>query len=226
MTPEEYNQRELDAGRMTAGHIRQLVEHWQELHALTVDGKFGPKTRAWADTPPREPSRLGLEALEIAIESLGLGEEHANNAGAYVARLHGRTFNEDEPEDSLGAWCASFVWSAIAEAAARLEVVCPVKRTGGAKRLYRRAGEAGSFVEVPAPGDLICWHRGDPTSWTGHVGIVESWTGPSDPDDPGFDSGELTCIEGNRGRFPAVVSRFTYSNPWRNRRFLGLARLP
>ena len=215
MSPEEYNQRELDAGRMTAGHIRQLVEHWQGRHSLDADGFFGPLTRATLGPATGEPSGLGVAALAVAVASLGLGEEHANNAGAFVAKLHGRTFDEDDPDDPLGNWCASFAWTVISEASADLGVVCPVKRTGGAKRLYRRAGEAGAFVDTPAPGDLVCWHRGDPTSWTGHIGIVET-----------FDGETMTTIEGNRGRFPSVVSRFTYSSPWKGRRFLGLARLP
>lgn len=45
---DEYNQRELVAGRLTIAHITKLVEHWQESSqtGLTPDGFFGPKTRA------------------------------------------------------------------------------------------------------------------------------------------------------------------------------------
>jgi AmpD protein len=49
MTPEQYNQAEITAGRLTPEHIVELVAFWQEKHGLTADGKAGPKTRASID---------------------------------------------------------------------------------------------------------------------------------------------------------------------------------
>lgn len=55
MTPKElneavaYNTSELKAGNITAIHLAQLVEHWQQSHGLEEDGKCGAKTRATLD---------------------------------------------------------------------------------------------------------------------------------------------------------------------------------
>tara|TARA_B100001123_G_scaffold379530_1_gene448532 strand:+ start:244 stop:936 length:693 start_codon:yes stop_codon:yes gene_type:complete len=225
-----YNAARLAARDMTPDHIVRLVRLWQRTHPpLEVDGKFGPQTRATLEAAARaedpapvevepeagDPSALGLAALRWAAGRIGQGEEYANNAGPFVAFLFGREFNEAEPDDEIGNWCAAFVWTAIAHASAELGVACPVKRTGGARRLYRDAGKAGEFVDVPAPGDLVAFWRGDRDGWKGHIEIVES-----------FDGSTLRTIGGNRGRYPSLVARFEYSNPWKSRKFLGLARLP
>jgi hypothetical protein len=46
MTPEQYNLKELEAGRLTAGQIVEMVAFWQQGHGLPVDGKAGERTRA------------------------------------------------------------------------------------------------------------------------------------------------------------------------------------
>lgn len=51
-------------------------------------------------------------------------------------------------------------------------------------------------VVSPIPGDLIVFARG---TNSGHVGIVES-----------VQADRLTTLEGNVGKYPAVVKRFTY----------------
>jgi hypothetical protein len=49
MTPEEFNQAEMRAGRLTAEHIVELVAFWQGSHGLRADGKAGVDTRASLD---------------------------------------------------------------------------------------------------------------------------------------------------------------------------------
>lgn len=49
MTAEEYVREELAAGRLTAAHIVELVEFFQERSDLYVDGRPGAKTRAAVD---------------------------------------------------------------------------------------------------------------------------------------------------------------------------------
>jgi len=133
---------------------------------------------------------LALTALEIALDDVGRGEIGANNAGAYVWSLTGRK--------TSGAWCAAAVYTWIKRAATRVGVRCPVPRIHSARKLVDAILDAGgSVVDQPMPGDIALWSRNLP--WQGHVGIVAE-----------------TCltrfrsVEGNRGRFPALVKVFTH----------------
>lgn len=49
MTPEQFNEQEMRAGRFTPEQIADLVAYWQEGHDLVSDGKAGEKTRATID---------------------------------------------------------------------------------------------------------------------------------------------------------------------------------
>jgi len=147
---------------------------------------------------------LALTALEIALDDVGRGEIGANNAGAYVWSLTGRK--------TSGAWCAAAVYTWIKRAANRVGVRCPVPRIHSARKLVAAIIDAGGeVVDQPMPGDIVLWSRGRP--WQGHVGIVAE-----------------TClqrfrsVEGNRGRFPALVKVFTHRMD--ERRLLRFVTLP
>jgi hypothetical protein len=67
-------------------------------------------------------------------------------------------------------------------------------------------------VESPQPGDLIFFWRESPSSWMGHVGIVEEVVQKF----PGVDTRSFSIIrtiEGNKGKFPAKVARYEYTTP-------------
>lgn len=170
-----------------------------------------------------------LELVEIAREHLGCAEEGCDNGGAVIAEYFRKPF---KPGKNYGNWCAAVVsyWLET--------IMAGVPRSNGAKRVCRNVGKAGHWVARPVlfsdpawtymyispePGDVISWHRGpgkDPSSWwrdwRGHVEIVESYDLASDT---------LVTIGGNRGRFPAVVSRTTHHlGSWR-RKLYGIARL-
>lgn len=164
------------------------VTRWKQEHSATV---------------PVEA--LALVALEVAREELGRGELGANNAGPDVAKYRG--------DDKHAAWCAAFVCWCFEEAARRLGVPMPFKRSHGAKRCYRIIGNAGAFVDLPMPGDVACWHRGAAGSWMGHVALVDA-----------VDGDLFSCIEGNRGRFPSRVARFDHELGEPN--LIGFARAP
>lgn len=209
-SPENYNQEQMDDGNFRPEHITQLIKLWQEAHQLEPDGYCGPLTQATFE--PHTPSRLGAATLAVAIEELGNGEEGGNNSGPHVARYKG-IVDDGDPDDD-GAWCASFLSYCTSVAADRLGVDMPIKKTGGAKRLHKTVGEAGSFVSAAKPGDIVCWDRGKKGSWQGHVGIVEK-----------VENGVLHTVEGNVGRFPSTVQRFKHDLSMQTR-LIGFARFP
>jgi len=150
---------------------------------------------------------LGNAVASVARSEIGRGEEIANNQGDDVVRYRaGRK--------GSGAWCAAFVSWCAEEACRRLDVAMPFARSGGAKKLYRNIGKAGSFVTVPEAGDVVCWHRGKAGSWQGHIAIVEKVG----------DDGIIHTIEGNVGRFPAKVKRLAHDVT--HERLVGFARFP
>ena len=215
-TPEQYNEHQQKLGLFTSTQIAELVQFWQENHDLDVDGYCGPSTQRSIDEETYDdielPSTLGLEALGIAIGEIGNGEEGGNNSGQYVARYHG--IDDDGDDDDDGAWCASFVSFCCRSAADDLSISLPFRTSRGAKALYKKIGDAGQYTTNPMPGDVVCWDRGKPGSWQGHIGIVEK-----------MENGVLHTIEGNVGRFPSTVHRIKHDLD-REDRLIGFARMP
>jgi hypothetical protein len=209
-TPETYNQGQLDGGNLRPENITQLIKLWQEAHQLEPDGYCGPLTQATFE--PHVPSALGAAALAVAIEEIGNGEEGGNNSGKHMARYMG--VDDDGDDDDDGAWCASFISYCCSTAASRLDISLPFSTSRGAKALYRKIGEAGSFTTNPLPGDVVCWDRGKPGSWQGHIGIVEK-----------VQNGILYTVEGNVGKFPSTVHRIKHDLD-RLDRLIGFARTP
>ena len=220
MRADEYNSRRYENGDLTGAMLVELVESFQEAAGLKVDGKAGPNTcsaimESWSI--PGEVSELSAAALTVARSCLGKGEEGGNNSGEFVEMLHQKRFDGNDDDD--GAWCAAFMSHCFEEASEQLGEEMPFLRSGGAKRLFKNACAAGRLIESGQeaiersvmPGDLVCWHRGDPSSWTGHIGIVER-----------VEPGVFWTIEGNVGRFPAKVRRFKHTFDESN--LIGFAR--
>lgn len=161
--------------------------------------------------PPRAPNdnrqTLAQATLSIALAEVGRGESGRNNDGPDVIRYR-------RGQRGYGSWCAAFVSYCAEQAANELNITLPFKRSHGAKRLYRAIGEAGSFVNDPQPGDVVCWHRGPPGAWTGHIGIVVEHLGVS----------VVNVVEGNIGKFPAFVAVRKHDTS--KERFVGFARMP
>ena len=215
MSAQDYNKRQMDLGLFTEYHIQQLVEFWQEGHDLKADGYCGPQTQESLDEQRfgtlAITSTLASSALEVALGELGNGEEGGNNSGPHIARYKGIA-DDGDPDDD-GAWCASFVSFCFDTAADCLDIDLPFKTSHGAKALYKRIAEAGAKVSAPIPGDVVCWDRGKPGSWQGHIGIVEK-----------FEGGIVYTIEGNVGRFPSVVKRLRHDLESQDR-LIGFARI-
>ena len=135
------------------------------------------------------PSPAHRSLLAVAKGEIGKGESGANNSGAAVAKYR-------NGGKGKGPWCAAFVSWCIEHS----DVAGKVKRSHGAKRLFRRVVRAGAFTDDdPLPGDIVCWHRGKKGSWKGHIGIVSRVEGST-----------FWAIEGNRGRFPSKVAEYRH----------------
>lgn len=168
-----------------------------------------------------------MTPLDHAVSQLGRGELVCDNGGIAVAEYFGRPH---VPGRAYGNWCAAFVswW---------LEKIgTSVPRSNGAKRVCKNVASSGSWVmrprlfdepewlAVPRPCDVISWHRGPGDSqakwwrdWRGHTGIVKSYDAATDT---------MITIEGNAGRFPAVVRLQVYPRGAWRRRLFGVARPP
>ena len=218
MSVIDYNKKQYEDGKFTDSMVVQLVEHWQGAHSLDVDGYCGPATQASLldarqdKTPDPASSEVGLIALNVAILQIGHGEEGGNNSGTFVEMLKHKKYDGDTDDD--GAWCASFVSWCFEQAYQEIGVPMPFAYSEGAKKIYRNVGGAGSFPENPAPGDVVCWDRGEPGSWQGHVGFVER-----------VEEGILYTVEGNVGAYPSKVRRFMHDLSQQDR-LDGYARAP
>lgn len=231
MIAQDYNQRQIDHQTLTIDHITGLVEFYQLFRNLEVDAKAGPETLGDLDSyfgfvhqddSERAPTNLAQATLDHARSMLGEGEEGGNNSGPFVEMLHGKEYDGDSDDD--GNWCAALLSECIDRACSDLGVEMEsalFKRTGGAKALYKRTGRVGSFSSEPAAGDLVCWHRGKPGSWTGHIGLIIGITKGD-----GSRGDTLHTIEGNVGRYPSQVTKRTHRDFRRNPKLLGFAVLP
>ncbi len=217
MKATTYTEQELALGRIRPAHIVSLTAAWQRAHNLEADGKCGPDTRASIEETWQKPEAEGLSAsaLAIAVENIGKGEEGGNNSGPYVEMLHGKEYDGDPDND--GSWCASFVSWCFEQACRQSGIQMPFRSSAGAKRLFRNIIAAGRQVYPPylQPGDIVCWDRGKPGSWQGHIGFVEFIE----------DGGILHTVEGNVGRFPAKVRRFIHDLDSPESRLEGFARV-
>jgi len=145
---------------------------------------------------------LEEQLLAVVRSELGKGESGLNNSGPDVIRYRAGA-SDNQP------WCAAFVSYAYLRAAKAIGVKLPypLRRCHSAKRLGGLVMQAGQKLDVPEPGCVVVWHRGAPGSAFGHIGVCEEY-------DPKTDS--LVTIEGNRGTFPSVVTRFRYPDgKWR-----------
>lgn len=71
--PIDYNQREIDAGRLTPEHIVGFVRHFQRAHGLVEDGMAGPLTRAALEMRVVDGWLMGRDVERIAIHPTRFG---------------------------------------------------------------------------------------------------------------------------------------------------------
>ena len=151
-------------------------------------------------------SELGLATLAQAQALIGRGEVGRNNDGPDIIRWR-RMAGAKKPEYP-GAWCAWFISACALMAWDELgrSGPLPFAPSGGAKRLTKNIGAAGSTLWKKGqplnvmdwrPGDVLCLDRGKKGSWMGHVAILETI----------YQDGRVSWVAGNEGRYPALVRR-------------------
>lgn len=159
-----------------------------------------------AITPFERPNILRWiqrKAYEQALTDVGLGEEGANNAGRWLETVVRPNDGTGLPHDTSGAWCASWVSYRLMTArdAARAhfqipDLRLPFKTSRGALRLGERMIEAGGVIVAPddaQAGDTFFMKR----EGGGHTGWIAG---------PLYDGGTIPTLEGNVGKFPALVT--------------------
>ena len=116
-------------------------------------------------------------------------------------------------------WCAAAVSAWIRAGYKSLGRNPPVDGGAQAKGFITKFEKLGRWIpkdkirnEVP-PGSVIIWWRGDPASWTGHIGIVEQ-----------FDGTTFQTIEGNSGPKGDRVARMV--RKLNDEHLLGIGVLP
>ena len=142
---------------------------------------------------------VGPAALRAARRALELGVcETGTNTGPVVDEYL-RAVGINPPAN----WCAAAVTAWIREGSKEIGADPPVKGGAQAKgfipqfeRIGKWMARDGLKAEAILPGSVVIWSRGDPKSWTGHIGIVEATRGNT-----------LYTIEGNSGPKGDRVSR-------------------
>jgi len=201
-------------------HAAQVREALPALWREVVVPWLGTDATA---TPPSEPHghmlparRLGLRALDVAREHLGVRERPgpanepqvlayhyaARRGGSPVAGILDATGTRLGLNADAYAWCASFASYCLALAIDGTDdadrAACPHGYRCSVAELVADARARGTWWDdsggyVPEPGDLAIWMRagGDPRrGGTGHVSRVELYDRVS---------GTITTIGGNEG---------------------------
>lgn len=148
---------------------------------LDVDGIVGKDT--WNALFAAQPSAdLGLKALAEAITHVGQQEQPlGSNRGPFVNQCN------EEIGVALGSfWCMSFVQKCVKDAANKLGVTVPIKRTASCSQLFQWARSNGRLVARPEVGDIFLCIGGESGHF--HCGFV---AGPIGADN------RFETIEGN-----------------------------
>lgn len=159
----------------------EAVSAFQLGRGLEVDGKVGKNTWDALFGPQPRPD-LGRKALAEAESHVGKKEQPpGSNRGPFV----------DDCNDEIGVsrgsfWCMSFVQKCVKDAADKLGVAVPIKRTASCSELFRWARDHGRLAANPEPGDIFLVTGGDTGHF--HCGFVAGPVGATD---------RFVTIEGN-----------------------------
>lgn len=142
----------------------------------------------------------GLAILQKAREDLNAGvhEDLGKNDGKRI-REYFKHFGMNGGQE----WCAAAVSAWMRESGINI-----IEGSVGAQEIGRQFQSKNRWIpkdkikpEHLQPGNIVVWSRGEPGSWKGHVGVIDS----SD------DTGKFKSIEGNSGNNSAQVALNSHS---------------
>jgi uncharacterized protein (TIGR02594 family) len=143
--------------------MKSFIDLIKAIFAAIFGGKATvPKPEKSADEPVSgEPKWMRLARSEIGTKEV-VGPEHNPSVLAYFRDAGFPEINDDET-----AWCAGFTNAMLQRAG-----------YAGSKSLAARSFLTwGKPVDKPYPGCIAVFSRGDPRSWTGHVGFYVGESG-------------------------------------------------
>jgi uncharacterized protein (TIGR02594 family) len=123
-------------------------------------------------------SRRGVPAyLQYAQQHIGIKEVPGEKSNKTILAWI-KSFFSWASDDGEIAWCAIFINKMLERAGME----------GTGKANAKSFLDWGRQVYTPYKGDIVVFHRGDPKSWKGHVGIYIGQAGP----------GMIYCLGGNQ----------------------------
>lgn len=149
-----------------------------------------------------------LSCVLFLRELQGQGEKGRNNRGQFIEVTLGGAHYVNRRTGQGPAWCALLVGYAMRETARQWGIELPFDPwryenvpEAGARTLWQRirgAGRSHTDLSQALPGDAVLWRRKNAEGAVigHHIAMVANVTD---------DLPDFTVIEGNVGRFPAVV---------------------
>ncbi len=154
-TSNDYNAKQLEAGKLTADHITALVRHWQETHGLTADGMAGPATLASILGTFVVPVRPG-ELVVLNHDLIGTGVAHMDAHRSWF----GGEMTKGRPLAIVAHYTATDPGTAVNMAKNRQRALTPADR---AASWHLTIDADGSVVQMIAL-NRVAWHAGSDTA--------------------------------------------------------------
>lgn len=176
-----------------SGSIRDAIRRAGQ----TFSALFRMFTAPASVTATSSPTTFGEALLAAARADLGVREQGGHNRGPEVDAWL-RALDVTPP----GNWCAAAVAKWLRDASAATGMTSPIPGSPGAKATMAQLQTVGrwhgrdTMRAAARSGSIVVWHRGDPASWTGHIGIVET-----------VNEQGMATIEGNSGPAGDRVAR-------------------
>lgn len=175
MDADDYNEQELDAGRLKPAHVSELVARFQMEHNLPVDGKAGPTTRAVIELlrgrapeprpTPTVPVMQRAPELRIAdgwiVAAPGVEAIPSHPSWYYAPLTKVRGIPVDVPRAIVAHYTATAHGTARAMARNRAK---PFRDGTDRPASWHLSIEGDGTIVQMAPLTAGCWHAGGKTS--------------------------------------------------------------
>lgn len=152
MTATEYNAAQLATGRLTAGHVTELVRFWQAGHGLVADGMAGPVTIASLGPQRQEP---------ISVSGHWLSGQHVTRIDAHPS-WYGPLLTLGHPRGIVTHYTATDPGTGLRMAQTRQQPYCKDLKPS-ISSWHITIDTDGSVIQM-VPLDHAAWHAGSPTA--------------------------------------------------------------